>query len=170
MNDLTNLVHRCTIHNMNEKFYLDPENETVESYTLYAIHRMARAIMMRVDGELESVGLSGAKMWALVQLMESEEPLGVSQLAQCMGSGKSNATQLIDRMEADDIVRRVPDEHDRRRVRVEITEEGFRRIRGAHEIRKRVATEVISVLEPHERASLRAYMEKIAESLDTDIF
>ncbi|HET9441429.1 MAG TPA: MarR family transcriptional regulator, partial [Longimicrobiales bacterium] len=37
---------------------------------------------------------------------------------------KSNVTQLVDRLESDELVRRVPDPSDRRSVRAEITDEG----------------------------------------------
>lgn len=73
---------------------------------------------------LSHTGLSLAKLGALRHLAEANEPLPLGQLAERIACVKSNVTQLVDRLEADGMVRRMPDPADRRSVRAIITELG----------------------------------------------
>jgi DNA-binding MarR family transcriptional regulator len=101
----------------------------------------ARAVEARAEGALAEVGLSLAKLGALRHLVLADEPLTLSQLAERHCCGKSNVTQLIDRLEADGFVAREGDPGDRRTVRATVTPAG----RAAYE---RAAT----LLAEHERA------------------
>ncbi|HEY7393478.1 MAG TPA: MarR family transcriptional regulator, partial [Gemmatimonadaceae bacterium] len=59
------------------------------------------------------------------------------ELATRLSCVKSNMTQLIDRLEADGLVKRVDDPSDRRSVKAEITAEGAaRQAEGSEEIDK----------------------------------
>jgi DNA-binding MarR family transcriptional regulator len=84
----------------------------------------ARAVETRAEGALAEVGLSLAKLGALRHLVLAAEPLMLSQLAERHCCGKSNVTQLIDRLEADGLVARVSDPGDRRTVRATVTVAG----------------------------------------------
>jgi DNA-binding MarR family transcriptional regulator len=126
--------------------------------------RLGRQTIMHLDDSLEDVGLSGAKMWALKHLLESNEPLGVTALADCIGSGKSNATQLIDRLEQEGLVRRVPHAEDRRATLVEVTDEGKRRYQAGVEVRERVSHMVLETLNNEERQELERLVDKLLAS------
>jgi len=67
------------------------------------------------------------KFSVLNALVATGEPVSLSELASRLSCVKSNMTQLIDRLEAEGLVRRVPDPRDRRAVRAEITELGRER-------------------------------------------
>ena len=84
----------------------------------------ARAVEARAEGALAEVGLSLAKLGALRHLVIAAEPLTLSQLAERHCCGKSNVTQLIDRLEADGLVARESDPDDRRTVRAMVTPTG----------------------------------------------
>lgn len=84
----------------------------------------ARAVEARAEGTLAEVGLSLAKLGALRHLVLTPEPLTLSQLAERHCCGKSNVTQLVDRLEADGFVVRVSDPEDRRTVRATVTPAG----------------------------------------------
>lgn len=84
----------------------------------------ARAVEARAEVALAEVGLSLAKLGALRHLVIAAEPLTLSQLAERHCCGKSNVTQLIDRLEADGFVVRVNDPEDRRTVRATVTPAG----------------------------------------------
>src|SRR4051812_5368926 len=84
----------------------------------------ARAVEARAEGALGEVGLSLAKLGALRYLVLATEPLTLSQLAERHCCGKSNITQLIDRLEADGLVVRVADHEDRRTIRATVTDVG----------------------------------------------
>jgi DNA-binding MarR family transcriptional regulator len=84
----------------------------------------ARAIEARADVVLAEEGLSLAKLGALRHLVLAAEPLTLSQLAERHCCGKSNVTQLVDRLEADGYVVRESDPDDRRTIRAAITRAG----------------------------------------------
>lgn len=84
----------------------------------------ARAVEARAEGALAAAGLSLAKLGALRHLVLAAEPLSLTQLAERHCCGKSNVTQLVDRLEADGFVARVPDPDDRRTTRASVTEAG----------------------------------------------
>lgn len=82
------------------------------------------AIATRLEAALEPVGLSLAKFGVLARLASADEPLPLSTLAEKQACVRSNITQLVDRLEADKLVVRVDDPHDRRLVRAALTTEG----------------------------------------------
>src|ERR1700704_4740076 len=84
----------------------------------------ARAVEPRAEGALGEIGLSLAKLGALRHLMLAAEPLTLSQLAERHCCGKSNVTQLVDRLEAEGFVARESDPEDRRTVRATVTASG----------------------------------------------
>ena len=84
----------------------------------------ARAVEARAEHALAEVGLSLAKLGALRHLVLASEPLTLTQLAERHCCGKSNVTQLIDRLEADGFVARTVDASDRRNVRAALTPSG----------------------------------------------
>lgn len=84
----------------------------------------ARAVEARAEGALGEIGLSLAKLGALRHLVLAAAPLTLSQLAERHCCGKSNVTQLVDRLEADGLVARESDPDDRRTVRATVTPAG----------------------------------------------
>jgi len=84
----------------------------------------ARAVEARAEGALGEIGLSLAKLGALRHLVLAPEPLTLSQLAERHCCGKSNVTQLVDRLESDGLVARESDPDDRRTIRATVTESG----------------------------------------------
>lgn len=84
----------------------------------------ARAVEARAEGTLGDIGLSLASLGALRHLVLASEPLTLSQLAERHCCGKSNVTQLVDRLEADGLVARESDPGDRRTVRATVTSAG----------------------------------------------
>jgi MarR family transcriptional regulator, 2-MHQ and catechol-resistance regulon repressor len=90
-----------------------------------------RAMTTLLDEQLLPIDLSAAKFFALYILMDSTEPVAFSTLADRMGTGKSNVTPLVDRLENDGLVRRVRSEQDRRVVYVEVTLLGKERLESA---------------------------------------
>jgi DNA-binding MarR family transcriptional regulator len=102
--------------------------------TMSILHA-AHAIEDRIEKALDTVGLSIAKHSALTKLQEAGEPLTLSELAERLSCVRSNITQLVDRLEADGLVRRVADPDDRRSVRAELTEVGAeKQVAGSAEV------------------------------------
>lgn len=94
---------------------------------MWSLLQAAAAVETRLEGALAEVGLSGAKLAALTQLVEAGEPISLGALAQQCACVRSNITQLIDRLESEKLVRRVDDPNDRRSLRAQITPLGRER-------------------------------------------
>lgn len=92
---------------------------------LFRLVGACHEVVARVEGELADLGLSLAKVGILRQLVLADEPLPLSVLADRIGCVKSNVSQLVDRMVADDLVARRPDRTDRRLVRATVTRRGL---------------------------------------------
>jgi DNA-binding MarR family transcriptional regulator len=87
----------------------------------------AHALETRLEESLASVGLSLAKFGVLDTLVDAGQPMALSELAAAQRCVRSNMTQLVDRLEADGLVRRVADPMDRRSVRAVLTPHGEER-------------------------------------------
>jgi DNA-binding MarR family transcriptional regulator len=99
-------------------------NEIGPGTLSYEVTGTLHAIVGRLESSLEPIGLSLAKFGVLSRLVAANEPLPLRLLAEECGCVRSNITQLIDRLEAEKLVRRSDDPKDRRSIRAELTPEG----------------------------------------------
>jgi DNA-binding MarR family transcriptional regulator len=98
-------------------------NDPIAIALIHAAHR----VEARLEEALAGVGLSCAKFGALSVLVTQDEPISLSELAEKLTCVRSNVTQLVDRLEADGLVKRTDDPADRRAVRAEVTGLGRKR-------------------------------------------
>jgi DNA-binding MarR family transcriptional regulator len=77
-----------------------------------------------LEAAVAPLGLSLAKLGVLSRLADAGEPLPLRTLAERCACVRSNITQLVDRLEADKLVVRADDPHDRRSIRAELTARG----------------------------------------------
>jgi len=97
----------------------------------------ARAVENHVEEALQAVGLSTPKFVALTHLVQAGETLSLSECASRMTCVRSNITQLMDRLEAEGLVRRIDHPNDRRGVLAEVTALGReRQAAGARAVEK----------------------------------
>lgn len=131
------------------------------SHFTFSILHAAKLIEDRLETRLGEVGLSMAKHSALSRLQEAGEPLTLSELAERLSCVRSNITQLVDRLEADGLVRRVADPDDRRSVRAELTPLGKeKQAAGASELSK-VQAEISEQLSQTDLAGLESALSAI---------
>ena len=128
---------------------------------LSSLRHAGAAVEARLERCLEPWGLSLAKMGALDTLMTAGGPLPLGQLAERLCCVKSNVTQLVDRLEAEGLVRRVPDPEDRRSVLAVVTDEGRERFAQAAEARARVEQELLAQLVEDELERLQEMIRKV---------
>jgi DNA-binding MarR family transcriptional regulator len=88
---------------------------------MWSLMQAAQAVEAQLEGALAEVDLSGPKFAALTHLVEAGEPVSLGELAAQCACVRSNITQLVDRLEAEKMVRRVDDPADRRSLRAAIT-------------------------------------------------
>jgi hypothetical protein len=101
---------------MNKRASRVRELPAVADETMFLLMHAAGTIEKRLEDALGGVGLSLAKFGALTFLVRAGEPLSLSECAAKMTCVRSNITQLVDRLEADGLVRRVDNPSDRRGV------------------------------------------------------
>jgi len=111
-------------------------------------------VQTRLDASLEPLGLSLAKLGLLDRLVESGAPVPLGTLAEMCACVRSNITQLVDRLEAAGLVRRVEDPDDRRLKRAELTEEGREKHAAGIRVMADVEREVFSPLPAEKRDQL----------------
>src|SRR5712692_10326350 len=114
-----------------------PSKTAAGDAVMFSLLRAAHAVEERLEKALEKVKLSGPKFAALNELVRGGEPLTLSELAGRLTCVRSNITQLVDRLEAEGLVRRVEDSADRRSVRAALTPAGReRQASGARQVKE----------------------------------
>lgn len=122
--------------------------------SLFGLLRAAHALEDRVEAALASVGLSGPKYAVLDVLVAAKEPMALGELADKLACVKSNATQMVDRLEADGFARRVADPADRRSVRAEITARGIERHEAGAQIIAELEAQFSEAVRPEDRSAV----------------
>lgn len=125
--------------------------------------RAGTAVADQLEASLEPWGLSLAKLRALEQLDAAPAGMPLGHLAERLSCVKSNVTQLVDRLEADGFVRRVPNTADRRCVVATLTERGRERMRSASAARERAEREVLARLSQGDHERLVQLLARVAQ-------
>ncbi len=132
-----------------------------ETALLQAIGQAAHKIDACRDAALREYGLSSTKFDVLKHLVQADAPLPLSQLADRLTCGRSNITQLIDRLEQDRLVQRVPDPEDRRCMRATVTDQGRQRYLMGMQAEAEVERMLLANLPPEQREHLATLLKKM---------
>ena len=90
-----------------------------------SVMRVQQILLSAVDGVLRPLGLTFARYEALVLLTFSRTGrLPMRVMGERLQLHPTSVTNIVDRLQADDLVRRIPHPTDRRATLVEITEAG----------------------------------------------
>jgi DNA-binding MarR family transcriptional regulator len=138
-------------------------NETGPGHLSYEVTGTLNAMVGRLETALEPLGLSLAKLGVLSKLAAAGEPLPLRLLAAECGCVRSNITQLMDRLEAEKLVRRSDDPKDRRSIRAELTPEGKTRQAAGLRALDKAEQDLFAPLAPRDRKSLLALLRSLRE-------
>ena len=106
-----------------EQTLSSPTPDRLRAWRLY--FESALALMSVLDAELErDAGIPMRSYDVLVHLEDEPEGVRMNELAERILYSKSGFTRVVDRLEADGLVRRVRPEHDRRSIFVVLTDDG----------------------------------------------
>jgi DNA-binding MarR family transcriptional regulator len=122
--------------------------------TIFSLLHAAQALEDKLEDVLRQVGLSTPKYSVLAELSAAGTPLSLSELANKLSCVRSNMTQLVDRLEADHLVKRVDDCADRRGVKAAITDEGRVRHEAGAAAVARLHAEFSASVDESDRAAL----------------
>ncbi|HEY4130789.1 MAG TPA: MarR family transcriptional regulator [Gemmatimonadaceae bacterium] len=126
-----------------------------------SILHAAHALEAKVESTLGAVGLSMPKFSVLSELVATGQALSLSELANRLSCVRSNMTQLVDRLEADGLVRRVNCPEDRRSVKAEITDLGREKQAAGQAAYARLDAEFGSAVGPTERNALEKMLSAL---------
>ena len=132
-------------------------NESIAAAMIHA----ARRVEERLEVELADVGLSCAKFGALNVLVGEGKPISLSELAAKLTCVRSNITQLVDRLEADGLVKRTDDPADRRAVCAEVTGLGRKRHSAGAKVVNAVHQAVAKELSPVDPQTLKRVLNAV---------
>ncbi|TMG82362.1 MAG: MarR family transcriptional regulator [Betaproteobacteria bacterium] len=128
---------------------------------MYSLMHAAGTVERRLEEALGQAGLSMPKFAALTHLVRAGESLSLGECAAKMTCVRSNVTQLVDRLEADGLVRRVDDPGDRRGVKAVVTPLGVERQAAGARLVEQVQKEFAKSLSGVDRAALARALDAI---------
>lgn len=140
--------------------------EPFEQNCFDLLTRIGRLLRQRAEQEMLAHSLSPAQLWFLKRLEEAGEPQPISSFADGVVSNRSNATQMVDRLEAEGLVSRIQNPNDRRSTLVELTELGIQRLRKGNACQERLIQALLKPLSADERATALRVFERIHNLLD----
>jgi len=134
---------------------------TIADTTIFSVIHAAHVLEDKLEDALAKAHLSMPKFSVLKELAAADEPLSLGELANRLSCVRSNMTQLVDRLEADGLVRRVDSPTDRRSVKAEITETGRKRQADGSKEVGRLQEEVAAMVPIADRATLVRLLESL---------
>ncbi|TCP48614.1 DNA-binding MarR family transcriptional regulator [Tamaricihabitans halophyticus] len=130
--------------------------ETMAAVT--SIMRVQQIVQSAVDGALKPHGLTFARYEALVLLSFARKgSLPMRVMGERLQLHPTSVTNIVDRLEADDLVKRIPHPTDRRTTLVEITDAG--------RARREAATEAVTAVDFGLRGLTGKQTEQLTELL-----
>ena len=125
---------------------------------LLSINSLLRKLAdQRVSGD----GLTPTQMLFMKLLAESAEPQPISYLADSGFSNRSNASQMVDRLEGEGLVERVRHPRDRRSVLVQLTPFGAQRFYEGYARLQRLAQVLFAPLDGAERGQAIQVLRRV---------
>jgi DNA-binding MarR family transcriptional regulator len=128
---------------------------------IFQILNAARELQSRLETSLDELDLSPGKAGVLKTLARAGKPVPLSELAECNKCVRSNVTQLVDRLEADGLVRRTDDPDDRRVTLASLTDKGRKTYILAQRVVDQHEQEILGVLSPKEAAALTRVLREL---------
>jgi DNA-binding MarR family transcriptional regulator len=152
-----------------DHWVLDEEfDDEVEAMTV-RLNQVVGYFKSTTKAALAQVGLQDFEYNTLHALMIRETPGKASpgELAHDLGVSNAGMTGRLDGLEKRGWLKRLPGEHDRRKVDVEVTRAGVKIWREAMHLRGTAEDEVAAVLTPRELVTLNRLLKKMTLHLES---
>ncbi len=102
----------------------------------------------------------------VLQILSQNNNCKMSDLSEEVGVTLSNMTGMLDRLEKEDLAKRVPDPDDRRINRIKLTTKGENVVKKILSRKRKNLTTILSKLTDPEKSDLLRIMEKISKGKD----
>ncbi|MFJ7665714.1 MarR family winged helix-turn-helix transcriptional regulator [Lysinibacillus sp. NPDC097195] len=130
--------------------------------------RYIAAIVKQKGREIVSQYAITPPQFVALQWLEELGDITIGDLSNRLYLAFSTTTDLVDRMEKNELVKRVRDENDRRVVVVHLLEKGERIIQEVIEKRQQYLKEMLVEFNEQEVAQLSSYLEKLHVHMKQD--
>ena len=118
------------------------------------LHRLTRRLRRAQAERLAPLGLTPAQERALRMITRSEEPPRMAELADHLGIVPRSVTTVVDALEEAGLVRREIDPHNRRAIRLHLTDRGVAVRDEMRDARRRAAEDLFAPLAAEDRKAL----------------
>ncbi|KOG34549.1 MarR family winged helix-turn-helix transcriptional regulator [Streptomyces resistomycificus] len=115
--------------------------------------------------EQRGLGVTPAQSRLLRTLAHCDAPPRMADLAQRLEVVPRAVTTLVDGLEANGKVRRVPDPTNRRVIRIELTDDGHDALRELHGARRAAAEEILAPLTDDQREVLGGLLDTLVDGV-----
>ncbi len=142
-----------------------PGNRLPAVEALGALRRAAKALHLLMERWAELHGLSEGRLQILVRLRHQPQ-VALGELAAMVDVSPRNVTGLIDALERDGLVERVPDPSDRRSIQARLTPSGRERIESIWKLAFEHQLPIVEGLSDHELTQLRHLCLRLVENVN----
>jgi DNA-binding MarR family transcriptional regulator len=142
-----------------------PRDPRLDSWRTFL--RAYSVVRRQLERELEAEQSMGLAEYEVLLLLaySDQRRMRMSELADMLLLSRSGATRVIDRLEGEELVRRVSCETDRRGQWAELTDGGYDRLRTASRTHLRgVAEHFLDRMPPEELESMAATLRRVVEA------
>ncbi len=132
----------------------------------FLIHDASRLRRTVVDQRLRSHGITRSQWWVLTNLSRGgQEGFSQIELARLLDVGKVTLGGLVDRLEENELVERVPDAQDRRAKRVLMSRKGKALLAKLEVIAVGINQEIMKGISAEEESQLISILSKMKHNL-----
>lgn len=142
-----------------------PPDRFIDDYLAYLLARASHLVSRRFHEALAAKGI-GVPDWRVLASLCDGDKVSLGALARVTLFKQPTLTKIIDRMELDGTVRRRPSLDDRRKVLIEITEEGRTLVAQLLKEAKAQETDVLADYSGDRQALLKATLRDLIDRLD----
>jgi len=128
---------------------------------------IAHATHNRTNARMSAAGLSLAR-FRVLSALQSSGRIRMNELSAALGVVPRTVTTIVDALEKERMVARLPDPADRRATLLEITREGLGQLSRLRAIHDSAAAELFDVLTATERGQLAALLHRLQAAADAD--
>ncbi|MFF9805982.1 MarR family winged helix-turn-helix transcriptional regulator [Streptomyces coeruleorubidus] len=145
-----------------------PDLDTAAMEVFGRIHRLSRAMGDRTEKAYERFGIGRGEFDVLATLRRAGEPYTLSprQLSATLMLTTGGMTGRLDKLERAGLLRRSPDPHDRRGLKVTLTDKGLELIDEAVGAGLAVQTEALSGLDAEQAGKLAELLRELLRTTE----
>ncbi|MGG4343274.1 MarR family winged helix-turn-helix transcriptional regulator [Paenibacillus lautus] len=151
---------------------LSKENGALAVEVLDLMFRATRHIQHEYEMKLESLSLpfqlSGPRLRLLLMVWRAEQ-IRMNELASKLGVKPRTVTELVDALEREGVLHRIPDPNDRRATLLHLTEDALNQITRVRAVQMQISDEILRNFSTEQRTELHALLSKFFEGIEFDV-